>query len=346
VSNLESFFGGGSSGTPDGFPPTPAGNSLESTGHTRFYPIASSVDSIRVPQSPFSAGTATLGYRREDATGSGGASEWLIDWTAIAAFTGWTLTTLDDAKFHTSCIRSGKIYIGFYDAANAGSGGAVSYICRADLTTGAIEAVTLIDSAAISTSVIPAASVAIAMDGTVDDCVFWDISSTGNLRMAFKTSGSALTSKGISFVELQSDFATVVTEVVYFDYASTFGFSVPSNKNVAYFADDLSFFLTGDTTDIKLVVPSHGVISIASSTNESFIMQGQSMFAAMVSTEFSATVNVFHHVTDTAIEIRRHMTSVTSETNGERAVTRMEVNRAEIDNYGRELAEKYAGIIL
>jgi len=325
----------------DGFPGNPPGSSLESTGHSRFYPIFNTVDSIRVPEDPFVAGTATLGYRREDATGSGGGSEWLIDWTAIATFTGATLTTLDDAKWHSSTIKTGKIYLGLFDAADAIGNGAVSYICRADLTTGTIEAVTEIQSTNITA--VGSANVDTAMDGTNNASVFWDITDAGNLRMLFNTSSSANTTKGVALVELTSDFVTLSVETIFFDYASTFGMDI-SSFPIAYFTKNLKVFVAGDVNDLRLIVPGNGVISIASSTNDSTLMQTSNLAANLTLLGRGTSTNISNHVNGDSIAIRRHMTNVVTDTNGDRTIPRMEVNRGELDAYLETLVLEYSGV--
>ena len=324
------------SGQADGLPATPNGAGIESTASYRLFPLAGTTDAIRVPNASQDTLSPGLGYRRVDATGSGSASEWLISWQSIAAFTGWTLSDLQLGYWQRACVRGDKIYLGFYDVVGV-SGQISSWICRAALDTGTIEAVTRIHPAALSIAAIPS---------VVDQCLgpghsaFWDITAQGHLRIAISNSASTGQRRGMTFLELQPDYATPVIDEIYFD--NTNGVSWAASAGTQYFTDDTSIFLAKAATGFCLVVPGHGVLNIST---QAALMSESSWLSTLFSEFWSGSSALGNHINGDVLS-QAQMFNTFGAPALRNTRSRANVSRADTDAYLKQIVYALSGVQL
>lgn len=204
-------------------------------------PIVGSEDNIVMPDPADHVGaTTTDGYRRVDPKNSGGASEWLVDWNAVAAFDGGFTATDGNTPDWLGCqIKGTHLYVLFKDFYSAINANKYFYILKVNLTTGAIVSLTpitgvggIVNSGTITTTNIQGSfwymddseQFTLYVDGNSG---FWE---TDSLSIP-----NAEAEKGFGRAVWSQDGTTVVSSNFYFDTAIR---DTPITNAVSYVSAD------------------------------------------------------------------------------------------------------------
>lgn len=352
MSNASDFFSSGrSSGSigADGMPPPPAAASgfVDFVGSVRTIVIAGTTDSIRVPYVVEDAGVAGLGYRRVSAV-SGNPSEWVIDWNAIASFTGGTLSLLDDAVYSGNCqVTDDKIYFGFQDILEGITNRHYSYLVKADLVTGAIESVTPITA---EPTVITWSNSSqflsreTTFNGDTSTAPFWwEIDATGQLIAYYNASTSVETNKGYSRVVYSADLTTVVSEEIFFDTSATIDQVL---QYVDYVTEDGKVVVTHNSTTIVIGIPE--TLQVITLDNSLFLMPNSNVMTKLAKSFRSTNIRQFNCLTQGAVAIGRECDNSSSNalSNAINNVIRPFVLREDLDAYIKEIVFEWTGEVI
>ena len=353
MSNASDFFSGGGSSagiSADGMPPIPAAASgfIDFTASVRNIVIGGTTDSIRVPYGTEDTGVNTLGYRRVDKA-SGGASEWLIDWNAIASFTGGTLNLLDDGVYSGNChITDTKLYFGFQDVLEGITNRHYSYLVKADLVTGAIESVTPITAAPTTVTYSNSSS------GTSRETTFngdtatapfwWEIDDTEQLIVYYNATTSSESNKGIARVVYSSDLTTVIEEEILFDTSQAVA---QSFQYVDYVSEDGEIIVAHNSTNILIGISS--TLQVVSLDHDLFLT-GIGNVVSRLSSSFrsSSGFRQFNCLTQGAIAIARECTTVTGNavSNSNNNIVRPFITREDLDKFLKEVVFQISGVLI
>lgn len=340
MSNFTDFIGGAGGGTADGYPSNPSGDGFDYTTSARMIPIAGTTDTLRVPSDVSDNGNTSLGYRRMDYQGSGGASEWLVSWSTLATFAGLDATTLSANTWSSSVIRNGKAYLGVYISNSIVTNG--SYVVRVDLTTGVIEAFTRVDD---SNNTVMTLTQAYSIFKSTDISlqVVWDITDEGYLRYVCPQTNSARTVEGIAVVVMDTDYSTIISQDIYFDNDQSYSFTP---HQVTYFTQDLSLVVGCNANGTVAWLGSPGLGSIAiSMTNDNGGLQMRTGAFLNNFMDFNEVDTVATHMNGASVAFKRQYGNG-SDTNASVKTSRMQAPRSDVDTYLKELFKVYTGVQL
>lgn len=351
MSNASDFFSSGRSGSgnigADGmpFPPPAAQGFVDFVGSVRTIVIAGTTDSVRIPYDVEDAGVNALGYRRVSAV-SGAPSEWIIDWNAIASFTGGTLSLLDDGVYSGNCqVTDDKIYFGFQDVQEGITNRHYSYLVKADLATGAIESVTPItaEPTAINWSnSISGTSRETTFNGDTATATFWwEIDDTEQLIVYYNASTSSETNKGYAKVVYSADLTTVVSEEIFFDTSATIDQVL---QYVDYVTEDGKVVVAHNSTVIVIGIPE--TKQVITFDNSTFLMSSNVL--AKLGRSSASTTRTFNCLTQGAVAIARETDSSASASlsNGFKKIVRPFVLRGDLDAWLKEIVFEWSGEIV
>jgi hypothetical protein len=323
----------------------PSGVTLSSVGSDRMVMIDSgSTDFIRTPAQVDDNGNTSLGYRRLDDTASGGASEWLISWQTVATFSSVNATTLSQGQWNGCCIRNSKFYAGFYDEGNAFShaSGAGSYLLRADLVTGAIEAVFRLDESNVT--VLSAANARNTMTPTGSK--FWEVLTSGNIKFWYdsQVSVGSPTIPGIAFVEFGTDGSTVASQGLRASYEGDVNSYVMGNQELrpVYVAADESFVVMDNDSgsDYWIHAEGEGILQLPIlSTSDSEV---QRWIQSFLNAGDSAALLTFNAISDTFVSLRSAIQLNRVETQ----YALKYVSRTDLDRFFKETLENMTGVTI
>lgn len=345
TTSLKQAFGGAASEAP--WASFPLGITASYTGSDRMMMIdAASTDFIRTPAQVQDLGNTSLGYRRVDQTASGGPSEWLISWQTIATFSSVVANDLAQGQWGGSCIKNGKFYAGFYDSANAYSdvNGAGSYVVRADLTSGAIEAVFRLSE--LVPTVVTASIVESTFEAVSDSCLFWEVLASGNIKFWYGDAGTlgpqAVT--GFAFVEFGSDGSTVASESLIGSYegdASSYILGASQNLRPVYVAADESFvLLDADNNNSWVWIDSIGMVQLP--TNTTSTSEVQRWVRVLTNGASSLSLRISNPISDSFVSIR----TVLQLNRYESGYALKYVARADLDRFFKTSLENFVGVSL
>lgn len=301
-------------------------------------------DFIYFPREFDTDNSSDQGYYRFSKFRETPANEWAINWTAIAAFTGATLTTLDDAEINDAQIKNGKIYIRFNDTFNAlGNGSGKYHMVKADATTGTIEWVREINTDSVT--IINASGF-----GIYSRFNFFEVKNNGNIRFWIAANVNIVSpnaQKGFAYVEFASDLVTVVDEGelggilsnnpnggTYIDSTDI------TNRRIMYVTEDESIIMLGAVGgDAILFVVGYGFISIPPLDPNA---QYDNFVTLMSQAQITSTLTYTNFVSEDFVSIGTQL-RINPTTNY--ALPRFH-RRSDVDQFYRDIVYNMTGVIV